>query len=241
MIISADRPRNWRKRLRKGSSSFPVELWPALQETFIIESIKKGWATGSAEVALSFSPAEERPFFQSLTDGRIPLIHQRGKHPRHWIPNTMDDGQLLGFEPVVLMLANVPALPMAALRDALDALSARETDAIVGTGSDGLFLIGLPSSRPSLFKGLRCEGPEFAERLMANIDKAGLNVIQLGDTKAVSDPDGAEEMLEAIEADPGSWRKLAPVTVRFLARQGLVKPPPRPEGEEEEGDDTSSE
>lgn len=226
LIISAERPLPWRKRLRRGETTFPVEFWPALQETFIFEAIKKGWATGAAEVAVSFTPDADRPYFQGLTDGRIPLIHQRGSHPRHWIPNTMDDGQLLGFEPVVLLRAYTPALPMAELRDALIMLAEKKTDAILGTGENGLYLIGLQISKPSFFRGLHSEGPGFANGLLAHMEKAELEVTTLPEVPIIEDPVSAGALLESVRAEPASWRKRAPVTTRFLERQGLVTIPP---------------
>jgi len=228
LIIPARRPHASRRRSRGHSGEFPEELWPDLLETMIIETIKKAMATHATEVAVCFGPVEERPYFQQITEGRIPLIAQRGSRPQRWVPHAMDDGLYLGYSSISFLVSDVPGLPMAALRDALRELvdPAEPVNALLGPDPGGFYLIGLQQPDPELFHGIDWSSNRGFTELRDRLQAAALTLRELPPMEDVDSPADAERLLQQVRQDPAAWRRLAPVTCRFFERHGLLPAPP---------------
>jgi len=82
-----------------------------------------------------------------------------------------------GFDGIIAMGADHPALPKEYLEQAVAALHAKTAQVILGPAEDGgYYLIGLPRLYPELFLGIPWSGPDVLEATRARAHRLGLAV-----------------------------------------------------------------
>ena len=135
--------------------------------------------SGEWDQALVFTPMETAPECAALvTASTAPplLVPQRGGDLGDRMSAAFEDLFAAGYLHVILIGSDLPSLPAAYLRDAIQAL-ARGAEVTLGAAEDGgFYLIGLSAPHREIFSGIRWSGSEVLEQTQARAQAAGLRV-----------------------------------------------------------------
>jgi rSAM/selenodomain-associated transferase 1 len=160
------------------------------------------------------SPAEE----QSLRALGLPLRGQRGaglgERMGHAIGGSLDEG----CGRVVLRGTDSPALPLARLHEAFDALAAPGIDLTLGPDAGGgYYLIGARAPCEALFGdlplGSASEGDSIFARTLARSAELGLATVQLRAEPDIDLPADLRSLAELLRNEP----ERAPASARWLS------------------------
>ncbi len=103
-----------------------------------------------------------------------------------------------GFDGVIVLGADHPALPKAYLEQAVAALHAKTTQVVLGPTEDGgYYLIGLTQPRPELFQSIPWGSAQVFEATLQRANRRGLSVHRLPHWFDVDRPEDLDRMLHA--------------------------------------------
>ncbi len=140
------------------------------------------------------------------------MMAQRGGDLGERITACLDDLFAQGYERVVVIGADAPALPVEYLIDAFDCLTG-ERSVVVGPSLDGgYYLIGMCRPQPELFREMPWSSGEVLAKTRARIAAAGLELTELDEFVDVDTPEDLAILEEVLAED----RTLAPRTRRYL-------------------------
>ena len=124
-------------------------------------------------IIVNYTPAEARDEMAQLAP-EAALVCQQGNDLGERMRHAMDHAFASGADPVVLIGSDLPSLPVAYLRDAVERLggvntgAAERPDIVLGPSEDGgFYLIGARSAAPDIFGGITWSGPQVLSAVVA--------------------------------------------------------------------------
>jgi uncharacterized protein len=134
----------------------PLSLTEAaeLYRCFLLDKIAQVRGLKTATMAVAFTPAEAQSFFEEAAPG-FTLVQQRGADLGHRLANSLGDLLVRGHRAAVAIDSDTPTLPVGFLQQAVDLLTAPDTDLVLGPTEDGgYYLIGLRVMYRELFEAM---------------------------------------------------------------------------------------
>lgn len=163
-------------------------------------------------IVLCFTPEGTEEAFEAVEREGCLMMAQRGEDLGERIINCFDDLFARGYERVVMIGADSPALPVEYILDAFDELTDRQTVTVGPTVDGGYYLVGLGSPMPALFRDIDWGTSGVYAATRARIDAAGLRLVELPEFIDIDTPADLELLEEVLAEDP----ELAPRTRRNL-------------------------
>lgn len=187
---------------------------------FLADVVSTCRRVAGAAVRVAYTPDGGRLGFAAAGVADHELLPQRGAGLGERERGVFEDLFRDGFSPVVLIGSDLPGLPAARIREALDRLTAAPGRAVLGPASDGgYYLLGLArrgSGRPlvpDLFTGVRWSSARTRADTAAAAARCGLRVELLDPWRDVDD---AADLAELRIALAGAGAARAPATARVL-------------------------
>jgi uncharacterized protein len=134
----------------------PLSLSDAaeLYRRFLLDKIEQVTTLRAASLAIAYTPAEARAFFEEVAPGFV-LVQQRGADLGDRLANSL--GELLnrGHHGAMAIDSDTPTLPVSFLQQAVDLVTTPGVDMVLGPTQDGgYYLIGLRAMHRELFEAM---------------------------------------------------------------------------------------
>jgi uncharacterized protein len=185
-----------------------------LQGTLVLDVVEKSRSVERQMARyLACSPSQEHPFFKVM-EGRhgLRLLDQQGDDLGARMAGVFAELFQAGYQPVVMVGTDVPAMPSGVLLEARDALARH--DVVLGPAEDGgYFLIGLKKPAPELFKDIPWSTGEVRALTLKKAAALGLTVAELA---ANRDLDRVEDLTALAQMVPAAKAKAqaGPISMR---------------------------
>jgi rSAM/selenodomain-associated transferase 1 len=187
----------------------------ALYRCFLLDKIAAVRALDNTQPVIAYSPEEARAEFAALAPD-FALVPQRGSDLGARL-HAMLAGLLAGGRRGAIAAdSDTPTLPREYLQQAVDCLTRRDADVVLGPAEDGgYYLIGIREARAVLFEGVPWSTPAVLEVTLRKAATTGLRIVCLPTWFDVDTPDDLRRLRGALDAgaDPGE----AGQTGRLLA------------------------
>src|SRR5438552_9680100 len=187
----------------------PLSLADAaeLYRRFLLDKIEQVRSLRTASLAIAYTPAEARAFFEEVAPGFV-LVPQRGADLGDRLANSL--GELLdkGHQGALAIDSDTPTLPLGYLEQALDSVTTPNVDVVLGPTEDGgYYLIGLRTVHRELFEAMAWSTSQVLPETMRRADAKGLRVVCLPPWSDIDTPmDLARLQVELTESDDASPR-----------------------------------
>ena len=190
-----------------------------LYTAFLTDVVSACRKVAGTTLRIAYTP-DGGPFgFAPAGVARGELLAQRGVSLGDRERGVFEDLFRDGFSPVVVTGSDLPGLPAARIREALDRLATPPDRAVLGPAPDGgYYLLGLARpgtgrSVPDLFTGVRWSSPRTRADTVAAAARCGLPVELLDPWRDVDD---ATDLAELRITLAGGGAARAPATARVL-------------------------
>lgn len=191
-----------------------------LYTAFLTDVVSACRTVAGVAVRVAYTPDGGRRGFAAAGVADCELLPQRGAGLGERERGVFEDLFRRGFSPVVLTGSDLPGLPAARIRDALDRLAAAPDRAVLGPAPDGgYYLLGLARGGtgrplvPDLFTGVRWSSARTRADTVAAAERCGLRVELLDPWRDVDD---AADLARLRIALAGARAARAPATARVL-------------------------
>lgn len=182
-----------------------------LRDTFrVMEEVQS--ERDDLALVLCFTPEGTEEAFEVVEREGCLMMAQRGADLGERISTCFEDLFARGYERVVMIGADSPALPVEYVLDAFDELTDARTVAVGPTLDGGYYLIGLAGPAPQIFRDIPWSTEGVLAATRARIDAAGLRLVELPEFIDIDTPADLELLEEVLAQDP----ELAPRTRRYL-------------------------
>ena len=183
----------------------PLSLADAaeLYRRFLLDKIDQVRSLGTAGLAIAYTPAEARAFFEEVAPGFV-LLPQRGADLGDRLANSL--GALLGrgYRGALAIDSDTPTLPLGFLQQALDLVTTPEIDVVLGPTEDGgYYLIGLRTVHRELFRAMAWSTSQVLPETIRRADAKGLRVACLPPWYDIDTPDDLARLRMALAASDG--------------------------------------
>jgi rSAM/selenodomain-associated transferase 1 len=160
------------------------------------------------KIALAYTPASARPFFQSLTTPGIHLVVQTGEDLGERLLQAFDWGFAQSTQAVLIRNSDSPDLPGSLAREAQKVLEDGQAQVVLGPCPDGgYYLVGLRSPQPQLFHDITWSGPTVLADTLARAERLGLAVHLLPPWPDIDTCDDLQAFLATPRTSPSpGWR-----------------------------------
>jgi rSAM/selenodomain-associated transferase 1 len=138
-----------------------TRLCPPLSQTeaaelyrcFLLDKIAQVNALGRATPVVSYTPSEAQQWFEELIPSHFMLLPQHGDDLGARILSTFEQLFDHGHTQVMVIDSDTPTLPTVCLEQALELMTERHNDVVLGPTEDGgYYLIGLRHAHRELFE-----------------------------------------------------------------------------------------
>jgi len=129
------------------------------------------------KLALAYTPASARAFFQNLAAAGTYLIAQSGEDLGERLRQAFDWGFAKGAGTVLIRNSDSPDLPRVLVQEAEEVLESGRAQVVLGPCPDGgYYLVGLRSPQPQLFQDITWSGPTVLADTLAQAGRMGLTI-----------------------------------------------------------------
>ncbi len=154
---------------------------------------------GQVHVELAMAGAGQNEMAAWL-GSQLPWQKQVGADLGERMSFAFDQGFRRGYQRVVVVGADCPAVSTAVLAQAFSALEQEEL--VLGPTSDGgYYLIGLRSPRPDFFENISWGSDQVLDQTLAVASKAGLQAVLLASLSDVDRPEDVEALPLALRGE----------------------------------------
>jgi len=148
---------------------------------------------------VAFTPAGARAAMAALTPEGIGLVAQEGEGLGERLTRLFDRFLDDGHVAAIAMDSDSPTVPVACVRDAVDALDRDQADVVIGPSDDGgYYLVGVRRRHPRLFDGVPWSTPATRAATLARARELGLRVRLLPRGFDVDTPDDLRRLRAAL-------------------------------------------
>jgi rSAM/selenodomain-associated transferase 1 len=147
-----------------------------LYRRFLLDKIEQVARLKAASLAIAYTPAEARAFFEEVAPGFV-LVQQRGADLGDRLANSL--GELLnrGHHGAMAIDSDTPTLPVGFLQQAVDLVTTPGIDVVLGPTLDGgYYLIGLRAMHRELFEAMAWSTSAVLPETIRRADAMGLRV-----------------------------------------------------------------
>ncbi len=183
----------------------PLSLADAaeLYRRFLLDKIEQVTSLRTASLAIAYTPAEARAFFEEVAPGFV-LVPQRGADLGDRLANSL--GELLerGHPGALAIDSDTPTLPLGFLQEALDLVTTPGIDVVLGPTEDGgYYLIGLRTLHRELFEAMAWSTSQVLAETIRRADAKGLRVACLPPWYDIDTPDDFARLQAALALSDG--------------------------------------
>jgi rSAM/selenodomain-associated transferase 1 len=131
-----------------------------LAHALLLDQLQNLTAFTAARLFIAFTPPSAVNFFEALLPRENSCFPQQGHSLGDRMRHAFDVLFSKGFERVILIGADLPAIPLEALTDAIAALE-NQIEIVLGPASDGgYYLLGMNRPIPEIFEGMSWSQPD---------------------------------------------------------------------------------
>jgi len=153
VVVVTKSPRSGHVKTRLCPPLAPVDA-ALLHAAFLRDTLDRVRLLADVDVAVAYTPAEDRPRFEATCAG-VMLLPQSDGDLGTRLAAIFETLCARGFRGIVAIGADTPTLPPSFVRHAFDLLSRAEVDVVLGPAHDGgYYLIGLKEPEPALFRDI---------------------------------------------------------------------------------------
>ena len=206
LIIFAKEPIPGQVKSRLAPTLRPEDA-ARLSEAFLRDCLEEMGRLPGLALAVAYSPAGARAFFQRLAPGAL-LFPQEGPDLGARMSRALDAGFAAGFDAVLLRGSDTPDLPGRVILEAREVLAAGQADVVLGPARDGgYYLIGCKGRAPRLFDDLSWSTAGVLEATLGLAARLGLAVHLLPGWQDIDTVADLLAFLGRGQAAPGpGWR-----------------------------------
>jgi hypothetical protein len=165
---------------------------------------------------VAFTPRDGRAFLQNHLPDNLLWIEQSGDGLGERMDSAIAHATKLDFNPVIVLGADSPTLPLAFIEDAIQSLAEGDADVVLGPTTDGgYYLVGLRKPVADLFRNVEWSRPTVFEQTVRNINELNLKLTLLPEWYDVDTPDDLVRLRHELNSSEQA-RNLAPATHRWL-------------------------
>jgi rSAM/selenodomain-associated transferase 1 len=160
------------------------------------------------KIALAYTPASARPFFQNLAAPGMQLVAQAEEDLGERLRQAFDWGFAQRAGTVLIRNSDSPDLPGRLVTEAQEVLEGRGAQVVLGPCPDGgYYLVGLKSPQPQLFHDITWSGPAVLADTLARAGSLGLTVHLLPSWLDIDTCDDLLTFLASPKTSPSpGWR-----------------------------------
>jgi rSAM/selenodomain-associated transferase 1 len=183
----------------------PLSLSDAaeLYRRFLLDKIEQVTTLRAASLAIAYTPAEARAFFEEVAPGFV-LVQQRGADLGDRLANSL--GELLnrGHHGAMAIDSDTPTLPVGFLQQAVDLVTTPGIDVVLGPTQDGgYYLIGLRAMHRELFEAMAWSTNAVLPETIRRADAKGLRVACLPPWYDIDTPEDLGRLRAEVAASGG--------------------------------------
>ena len=156
----------------------PLSLAEAatLYRCFLLDKIEQVMALKAATLAIAFTPAEAKGFFEEVAPDFV-LVRQQGADLGDRLANSLGELLARGHGGAVAIDSDTPTLPVSFLQQAIEVLTTPDIDLVLGPTQDGgYYLIGLRVVHRELFETMAWSTSTVLSETMRRASAKGLRV-----------------------------------------------------------------
>lgn len=183
----------------------PLSLSDAaeLYRRFLFDKIEQVTTLRAASLAIAYTPAEARAFFEEVAPGFV-LVQQRGADLGDRLANSL--GELLnrGHHGAMAIDSDTPTLPVSFLQQAVDLVTTPGVDVVLGPTQDGgYYLIGVRAMHRELFEAMAWSTSAVLPETIRRADAKGLRVACLPPWYDIDTPEDLGRLRAELAAPAG--------------------------------------
>ena len=187
----------------------------ALYRCFLLDKIGAVRALINIRPVVAYSPIDAGSEFAVLAP-EFTLVPQRGPDLGARLHATLAGLIAEGYAGAIAVDSDTPNLPREFLQQAVDCLSRREADVVLGPTEDGgYYLIGLQTAHAALFESVPWSTSAVLEITLRKASAAGLRSLCLPTWFDIDTPDDLRRLEGMLDGGPAA--ALARETARFLS------------------------
>jgi uncharacterized protein len=190
-----------------------AELYACLLSD-LLESLR---SFGSADRFVAYSPPDCAALFATIVPQEFICFPQRGQDLGERMRVVFENRLEQGYENVVLVGSDLPALPQQFLSEAFTVLQSGNKDVVVGPNRDGgYYLIGARRTVPEIFTNIAWGNDQVLLTTLQRLDQLSLRVALLPEWFDVDTPADVSR-LRSLRGERNSG--LLPRTARWLEQR----------------------
>jgi rSAM/selenodomain-associated transferase 1 len=187
----------------------------ALYRCFLLDKIAAVRALGNTRPVIAYWPEEAGAEFTALAPD-FALVPQRGADLGARLHATLGGLLVEGHPAAIAVDSDTPNLPRDFLQQAVDSLTRREADVVLGPTEDGgYYLIGVRQAHAALFENVPWSTAAVLEVTLGKAAGAGLRTLRLPTWFDIDTPDDLRRLQSMLDGGPGA--AAAGETGRLLA------------------------
>jgi rSAM/selenodomain-associated transferase 1 len=174
----------------------------ALYRCFLLDKIAAVRALANARPVIAYTPDEASAEFAALAPD-FALVPQRGPDLGARLHATLAGLLVDGHPGAIAVDSDTPTLPRAFLQQAVDCLTRREADVVLGPTEDGgYYLIGVLAAHPVLFEAVPWSTSGVLETTLRHATRAALRTVCLPTWFDVDTPDDLRRLERTLDGGP---------------------------------------
>jgi len=181
-----------------------------------VQDVVKAALSIVPNLIVAFAPHDGRALLQQFLPDDLLWLEQQGEDLGERLDAAIAYSVNLGFSPLIALGADSPTLPDSFIETALEALTAGETDTVLGPTTDGgYYLLGVRKRVRHLFQNIHWSTPLTYEQTARNIDGLGLRLLRLPEWYDVDTLADLLRLRDELFSNEQA-RNRAPATYRWL-------------------------
>jgi rSAM/selenodomain-associated transferase 1 len=183
---------------------------------------------GAGQVAdnllIAYTPADGREVLETILPGGGLWFEQQGEDLGERLESVAAHAFDLAFAPLIFIGADSPTLPPAFIATAIEWLTAKKADVVLGPTEDGgYYLIGFHRRERGLFQDVAWSTPQAYAQTAQNAAQLGLRLRQLPIWYDVDTPSDLSRLRAELTSDREARRR-APATYQWLLEHDFLSP-----------------
>jgi rSAM/selenodomain-associated transferase 1 len=179
-----------------------------LYRQFLDDVLEEMATLPNLKIALAYTPASARPFFQNLAAPGLHLTAQTGEDLGERLRQAFAWGFAQGAQTVLIRNSDSPDLPGPLVTEAQEVLERGRAQVVLGPCPDGgYYLVGLKNPQPQLFQNITWSNPTVLADTLAQAGRLGLATHLLPSWLDIDTFDDLLTFLESPKTSPTpGWR-----------------------------------